>query len=105
MARVAELRCLRSDFDSDFTIEVHQGANSQDLKRTASEVRGQNWPLMARVAELRHSRSDFDSDYTIEVHLGANSQDFKENSLRGQRPKLASNDQDGRTQQILSSDL
>ena len=67
-------------------------------RRTASEVRGQNWPPRARVTQLRHLRSDFDSDFTNEVHLGANSQDFKENSLRGQRPKLASKDHGDATQ-------
>ena len=40
--------------------------------------------------QLSHLMSDLDSDFTIEAHLGANSQDFMENSLRGQRPKLAS---------------
>ena len=95
---MAELRCLRSDFDSDFTIEVHLGANCQDFKENS--LRGQRTKLASngQVAELRHLRSDFDSNFTIEVHMRANSQDLKENSLRGQRTKLASNGQGSRTQ-------
>ena len=47
---------------------------------------GQNLIFM----QLSHLRSDSDSNLTIEANLGANSQDFMENSLGGQRPKLAS---------------
>ena len=72
MAREAELRYLRSDFDSDFTIEVHLGANCQDFKENSLRGQRLNWPLMARGVELRYLRSNFDSDFTIEVHLGAN---------------------------------
>ena len=49
-------------------------------------------------AQLSHLRSDLDSNFTIEAHLGANSQDFMENSLGGQRPKLASRAKVGTTQ-------
>ena len=48
--------------------------------------------------QLSHLISDLDSDFTIEAHLGANSQDFMENSLGGQRPKLASRAKVGTTQ-------
>ena len=48
--------------------------------------------------QLSHLRSDLDSDFTIEAHLGANSQDFMENSLGGQRPKLAFRAKIGATQ-------
>ena len=48
--------------------------------------------------ELSHLKSDFDSDFTIQAHLGANSQDFMENSLGGQRQKLASRARVGTTQ-------
>ena len=43
------------------------------LCRTASEVRGQNWPPMARVAQLRHLRTNFDCNFPIEMHLSVNS--------------------------------
>ena len=55
-------------------------------------------PSKNEAITLRHLRSDFDSDFTNEVHLGANSQDFKENSLRCQRPELASKGQGDTTQ-------
>ena len=42
--------------------------------------------------------SHLDSNFTIEAHLGATSQDFMENSLGGQRPKLASRARVGTTQ-------
>ena len=48
--------------------------------------------------QLSHLMSDLDSDFTIEAHFGANSQDFMENSLGGQRPKLASRAKVGTTQ-------
>ena len=56
-----------------------------------------DWQTLIFV-QLSHLMSDLDSDFTIEAHLGANSQDFMENSLRGQRPKLASRAKVGTTQ-------
>ena len=67
---MTQLKSLRSNFDSDFNIEVHLGANNQDFKENS--LRGQmSW---SRVTQLRSLRSNFDSDFTIEVNLGANSQ-------------------------------